>query len=662
MKTDNQERSAQSTSAGAPVGVEAPTNGKIEKESPVSRTGKKKKLGEVLRERGSISAADLNRALQEQQGKAVRLGELLLRNKSVTKKDLVAALGEVTGVAYFDCHSAHVPAEALNTVPATMARRFNVLPLKLEDRRLTVVMEEPQNLQALDELRFKSGKSIEPLLGLKNEIHAAIDRNYGPDPSADAGKVHLPGLTADEKTMEFISSTEQQRNIEAMREMQAELLQKSKTTPAVRLVATMISAAAERGASDIHIEPQAEQTSIRLRVDGVLREFERIPRALQNSVASRVKILSDMDIAERRQPQDGRFLVKIGERRLDLRVSSLPTQYGEKIVMRLLESDAPAQDLVNLGFPPAVAEEMKRMLALPQGMILVTGPTGSGKSTTLYSSLHHIRKPSINIITVEDPVEYAVPGLNQVQVNVKAGLTFATSLRSILRQDPDVIMIGEIRDKETAEIAVKAAQTGHLVLSTLHTNDSISAITRLLDIGVPGYQIASAVTGIVAQRLVRQLCHCHHQAPASPEFISQMMLAGIMTPPETQAVASGCEECDLTGYKGRIGVYEMLVINDAIRTAIRDGARNEDIRVLARRSGMRLMHECGLDRVISGLTTLDEMLRVVPVEYGAPAICESCERELAATFAFCPHCGERTSGKERAAVLEHQAVEQGVVH
>jgi type IV pilus assembly protein PilB len=447
-----------------------------------------------------------------------------------------------------------------------------------------------------------------------------------------------------------------------MREMQAELMQKSKTTPAVMLVASMIKAAAQRRASDIHIEPQSEETSIRLRVDGILREFERIPRALQNSVASRVKILSDMDIAERRAPQDGRFLVKIGDRRLDLRVSTLPTQYGEKVVMRLLESDAPAQDFEKLGFPAAIATEMKRMLALPQGLILVTGPTGSGKSTTLYASLNHVRKPSINIITVEDPVEYAIPGLNQVQVNVKAGLTFATSLRSILRQDPDVIMIGEIRDKETAEIAVKAAQTGHLVLSTLHTNDAVAAVTRLLDIGVPGFQIAASVTGIIGQRLIRKLCSCHQTSPATPEFISQMMLAGVMTPPATQNVAAGCDECDLTGYKGRIGIYEMLGVNNALRTAMREGGRNDEIRALARRNGMRLMHEYALERVKEGMTTLDEVFRVVPIEYSAPVNCESCQRELAGSYAFCPHCGERAHAKDTETSRELQVVEQGVMN
>ncbi|MGH9744891.1 MAG: ATPase, T2SS/T4P/T4SS family [Candidatus Acidiferrales bacterium] len=623
---------------------------------------KKKRLGEVLRERGTVSAADLTRALQVQQGKLIHLGELLLQSGSVAKKDLIAALKEVTPVPYFDCTNGRVQPEALQTIPAGMAWRFNVLPVKLCDKQLTVVMDEPQNLQILDELRFKSGKIIVPHLGFQAEIRAAIERHYGRDPGPGASGSRPAGLVTDVKEMEFISSTELQRNVDAMREMQAELMQKSKTTPAVLLVASMIKAAAQRKASDIHIEPQSEETSIRLRVDGILREFERIPRALQNSVASRVKILSDMDIAERRAPQDGRFLVKIGDRRLDLRVSTLPTQYGEKVVMRLLESDASTQDFGKLGFPAAIATEMRRMLSLPQGLILVTGPTGSGKSTTLYASLNHVRKPSINIITVEDPVEYAIPGLNQVQVNSKAGLTFATSLRSILRQDPDVIMIGEIRDKETAEITVKAAQTGHLVLSTLHTNDSIAAITRLLDIGVPGFQIAAAATGIIGQRLIRRLCSCHQTVPATPEFISQMMLAGVMTPPATQNVAAGCDDCDLVGYKGQIGIYEMLVVNNPIRAAIREGGRNDEVRSIARRNGMRLMHEYALERVKEGMTTLEEVLRVIPIEYSAPVSCDSCQRELAGTHAFCPHCGERAQARETAHAPERHAVEQGVVN
>ena len=432
---------------------------------------KKKRLGEILRERNQVSVENLDKAIQDQQVKLVHLGELLLQRGAVSKPDLVSALVEISRIPYFDCHSVEVDAETLQLISPTMARSCCALPLETVGNKLVVVMAEPQNLRFLDELRFKSGMQISPRLGFRAEVEAALAINYASAESETAAaaaaspvvSVKEIVLSAADAEMEFISSSSQERNVEAMREMQSELLQKSRTTPAVMLVASMIKAAAERRASDIHIEPHSDDTAIRFRVDGMLREYQRIPKVLQNSVASRIKILSDMDIAERRAPQDGRFLVKIGGRRIDLRVSTLPTQYGEKVVMRLLEGDAPLQDLAKLGFPQWIEERLRPMLRLPQGMILVTG---SGKSTTLYSSLLLIRRPSINIITVEDPVEYAVAGLNQVQVNTKAGLTFASCLRSILRQDPNVIMIGEIRDKETAEIALKAAQTGHLVLST----------------------------------------------------------------------------------------------------------------------------------------------------------------------------------------------------
>jgi type II secretory ATPase GspE/PulE/Tfp pilus assembly ATPase PilB-like protein len=369
------------------------------------------------------------------------------------------------------------------------------------------------------------------------------------------------------------------------------------------------------------------------------RDYEHIPRAVQNSVVSRIKILSDMDIAERRNPQDGRFLVKIAGKKLDLRVSTLPTQYGEKIVMRLLESDAPMQEFETLGIPHEISVRLTRILGMPQGMLLVTGPTGSGKSTTLYSSLHKVRKPSLNIITVEDPVEYALPGLNQVQVNTKAGLTFASCLRSILRQDPNVIMVGEIRDKETTEIAIKAAQTGHLVLSTLHTNDSVSAVTRLLDLGVPGFQIATSLTGILAQRLVRRLCACHDVIPASREYAASLFNAGMTDPPKDHHVAKGCEACDQTGYKGRVGIYEILIFDDSIRNAVRNGGRNDEIRDLARHSGMKMMQEYALDAIREGLTTLEEAHRVVPFDLTHGLSCEDCQRELSPVFLFCPYCG-----------------------
>lgn len=619
---------------------------------------KKKRLGEVLRERGHVTPADLNKAIEDQQGKLIHLGELMLERGVVSKKDLIAALVEVTRVPYVDCENLEVDPDVLKLLPHAAAKRCCVLPLHCQGTKLVTVMAEPQNLPIIDELRFMTGMDIVPRLAFRSEIDAAVEKWYGAVEEAEAAVAEAVSPGSEDPGMEFISSSSLQRNIEAMQEMQAEMLNKS--TPAVRLVASTIGAAAIKQASDIHIEPQATDTVIRLRVDGMLRDYQRIPRSLQNSVVSRIKILADMDIAERRAPQDGRFLVKISGKKIDLRVSTLPTQYGEKVVMRLLEADAPMQDFEAQGLAPEIAQELMRILAMPQGMLLVTGPTGSGKSTTLYSALHHVRKPSVNIITVEDPVEYAVPGLNQVQVNTKAGLTFANCLRSILRQDPNVIMVGEIRDRETAEIAIKAAQTGHLVLSTLHTNDSVAAVTRLLDLGVPGFQIATSVTGIIAQRLVRRLCSCHNEIPATPEYLSRLQQAGLQHLPRTQHIATGCEACDLTGYKGRVGIFEMLVLDDAIRNVVRSGGRNDDIRTLARHNRMKLMQEYALARVSQGLTTLEEVLRVVPFESVRAIYCRSCHQELSPAFLFCPYCGEKTSVAEVPRSSQHSLVNQGV--
>jgi type IV pilus assembly protein PilB len=635
---------------------------------------KKKRLGEILRERNQVSVENLDKAIQDQQGKLVHLGELLLHRGAVSKPDLVSALVDVSRIPYFDCTSVEVDTATLRLISASIARSCCALPLETAGKKLVVVMAKPQNLHFLDELRFKSGMQISPRMGFRAEVEAAIAINYASAESelaaAAAKAAAVPNvvstqeivLSAGDTEMEFISSSSQERNVEAMREMQSELLQKSRTTPAVMLVASMIRAAAERRASDIHIEPHSDDTAIRFRVDGMLREYQRIPKALQNSVASRIKILSDMDIAERRAPQDGRFLVKIGGRRIDLRVSTLPTQYGEKVVMRLLEGDAPLQDLAKLGFPMWIEERLRPMLRLPQGMILVTGPTGSGKSTTLYSSLLLIRRPSINIITVEDPVEYAVAGLNQVQVNTKAGLTFASCLRSILRQDPNVIMIGEIRDKETAEIALKAAQAGHLVLSTLHTNDSVSAVTRLLDLGVPGFQIATSLSAIIAQRLIRRLCVCSKSTPTTPEYASQLVQAGITDPSAFHNAPNGCEICDLTGFKGRIGIYEMLALDESIRASIREGGHSDEIPTLARQGGMKLMQEYALEHVRDGLTTLEEVQRVVPFASVTSVYCVSCARELSAACSYCPYCGKKRNAGKTVKPKRMALVPQGVVN
>src|SRR6202166_4259880 len=574
---------------------------------------KKKRIGEVLQDRGKISPADLQKVIGEQQGKVIHLGELMLERGLVAKEDLGAALEEVSRIPYMDCSSIVPDLGALKMVPRSMAERLCVLPLRTEHKRLIVAMAAPQNLAVLDELRFTTGFEISPRLSSRSELQQAIDKHYAAESGQASSYGTIRGTERKQfQEVEFFSTSSRQANQEAIQEIQADLRQKK--TPEARLGSEVIQVAMANRASDIHIEPRVSDTVVRMRVDGVLHDHQLIPRALQNSLISRVKILSDMDISERRAPQDGRFMVSVGTRQLDLRVSTLPTQYGEKVVIRLLETSAPLTSYTDLGMPPDVSEGLSELLSAPQGMVLVTGPTGSGKSTTLYSSLHKLRQASVNIVTVEDPVEYVLPGINQVHVNTKAGLTFVSCLRSILRQDPNIIMVGEIRDKETAEIVMKAAQTGHLVLSTLHTNDSVSAIVRLLDLGIPGYLISSSVTGILAQRLVRLLCPCHTVQPATPEFQSRMAQFGLSRIPKSMAVPIGCDKCNHTGYSGRIGIYELLRVDESIRTIIRTSGNIDQIRATSRSNGMRLIQEDALEKVMNGTTTLEEILRVVPMD------------------------------------------------
>ncbi len=612
----------------------------------------KRKLGEVLRERGQISAKDLSEAISDQPHKLVRLGELLLERDLVTKDDLSSALEEVTHVPYLDCASIRPTPEALKAISRALAERCCALPVELKNQRLTVIMADPQNLSLLNDLSFTSGAHIEVRFGFRSEIVGGIAKYYKKT-AKDAGEAEGESEDAERRPgdergkIEFFSMSSRQATKDAFQEVQAELL--NKRTPAVRVVSEVIQAAVEQEASDIHIEPQEDETVVRLRVDGVLRDLQRVPRALQNSLASRIKILSDMDIAERRAPQDGRFMVSVRGRHLDVRVSTLPTQYGEKVVMRLLDSQAAPPTFAHLGLPAAIERDLLRLLALPQGMLLVTGPTGSGKSTTLYAALNVLRKPSVNIITVEDPVEYVLPGINQVHVNVRAGLTFASCLRSILRQDPNVIMLGEIRDRETVEIAMKAAQTGHLLLSTLHTNDSVSAIVRLLDLDVPAYLMAASLAGIMAQRLIRKLCVCRTEAAASAAFRTRLAEMGIVEPVETEWTPGACDLCGRTGFRGRVGVYELLVVDEAVRGAIREGCEINAIRQAAGARGFKLMQEDAFEKVRAGITTIDEVLRIVPLEaVGLATECGSCGRTLGPAFHFCPFCGaSRLAERER---------------
>jgi type IV pilus assembly protein PilB len=603
---------------------------------------RKKRLGEVLRERKRVSFEALEAALDDQQKGAGLLGELLIQREACSKDDIVSALEEITHFRYVDARFATVERELIKLLPQSAAERYCVLPLVKEGKRIVAVMAEPQNLHQLDELRFMTGMDIIPRLGFKQEIQEAIKKCYGEDAAEVAAATPpLPFIDqVDVSDMQFFTSGASERSKAAMEEFEAEL--RNEKTPAVRLVSAILASAAAKKASDIHIEPQPLGTVVRIRVDGVLRELTHIPSELTNFLVSRIKILSDMDISERRVPQDGRFLCQIGNSHLDLRVSTLPTHSGEIVVMRLLDPTASRVGFEKLGLSPENSSALSTVLSAPQGMLLVTGPTGSGKSTTLYAALNSLRSPSVNIITVEDPIEYRVEDINQVQINPKAGLTFAGTLRSMLRQDPNVIMVGEIRDQETAEIALQAAQTGHLVLSTLHTNDSIAAITRLLDLNIQGFLISASVSAVIAQRLVRKLCDCAEKVPMTDEHAARLLAGGIVDFDSHVHIPAGCNKCDGSGYKGRVGIYELLLLDEQIRSAIRSGARDEEIRNLARSGGMRLMQEDALEKVKVGVTTMEEVLRVVPFDNALTVRCRACGRALAPAFLFCPYCGAGT--------------------
>jgi type IV pilus assembly protein PilB len=605
---------------------------------------KKKRLGELLRDRGQVTPEDLSKALDEHHQKLVLLGEVLLQRGYVDRSNLIGALEEVTKVPYLDCSSAQVEPEVLKLIPRATAVRFCVLPLRMERHRLVVVMAEPQNMQILTELGFVAGRGITPQFGFRAEILTAIENNYGGFAEAHPKSAGMPAVLESSglANVEFKASNNSREQASAIEQGQIE----SGNSPAVGLLSNIIASAASKDASDIHMEPSAQGLVVRLRIDGILRELTTVPENLRHLLISRVKVLADMDIAERRKPQDGRVVTQVASKRLDLRISVLPTHRGEKIVIRLLDPAAPRLRFPDLGMAPHTCDALSRILERPQGMILVTGPTGSGKTTTLYAALHQLRSPGVNITTVEDPVEYMLEGANQVQVNTKAGLTFAKTLRSILRQDPNVIMVGEIRDGETAEIALKSAQTGHFVLTTVHTNDSISAIARLEDLQVAGFLIAASVTAVLSQRLARKLCACRERVPATPEYSAQLAAAGIRNPDNAMYIPVGCPACDDLGFRGRVGIFEMLVLNDPLRSCIRTGGSPDELRALALSSGMKTMQEDAMEKVRDGLTTMQEVLRIVPFERSYASCCQDCGRTLAEAFLFCPYCGNKRATAE----------------
>jgi len=540
------------------------------------------RLGEILVERGKIDTEDLERALELQKERGDKLGKILVDMGLIAQRDMLGALSDQLGIPLVVVDQAPPSAPEIDGLSHRFLRQCRAFPAALAGSTLTVAMADPLDFETIAALRAYSGLEIQTVLAAEQEIIDAIEKHYG-----ETERHAVMGEGEDEQAT---------ADLEHLRDMASE-------APVIRLVNAMIADALEKRSSDIHIEPFEKEFRVRFRVDGVLFNQEPPPRELKAAIISRLKLMAKLNIAERRLPQDGRIKIRILGREVDLRVSTLPTLYGESVVMRLLDrSTGDFYDLRRLGFDEHMLDRMEHFTSLPHGIFLVTGPTGSGKSTTLYSALKRINLPDKKIITIEDPVEYQMDGINQIHVNPQIGLTFAAGLRHIVRQDPDVIMVGEIRDRETADIAIRAALTGHLVFSTLHTNDAPSAITRLTDMGVENYLITSSLVAVLAQRLVRVICvHC--KTPAGP---------AISPVGETVSTfrGAGCPECNGTGYTTRVGIFEMMDLNDEIRKLI---MANEDASVLtraARRNGMGNLREDGWRKIREGVTTVDEVMRV----------------------------------------------------
>jgi type IV pilus assembly protein PilB len=555
-------------------------------------------IGEILVSEGVITTKQLEEAyrLGRQQRQAV--GRTLLSLGYVGQSDLAKAMARRLRLKFVELGADDVDPDAANLVDKKVLRRYGMLPLRVEDGRLVVAMKDPANLHAIEDLRMLSGYTISPVVVAASDLRRVFDRLFG-----DGDEV---AELLEEASAEV--PKEDRENVE-LREHRG-----PSGAPTVRLVGSILRRAAGDGASDIHLEPRGEELTVRFRVDGVLREVMSVPPALQGGVVARLKVLASLDIAERRLPQDGRFSATLEDGRMDLRVATLPTTFGEKVVLRLLDNADLRTDLRGLGFSPKMLRSYEKVFRRPYGTALVTGPTGSGKSTTLYATLGELNATEKNIVTVEDPVEYRMRGINQVQVNPRIGLTFHSGLRSILRSDPDVVMIGEIRDRETAKTSVEAALTGHLVLATLHTNNAAAAVTRLTDMGVEPFLTASAVDCVIAQRLARRLCErCKRPEDVGEKAIRELGVDGTRFAGGRRNfhAAVGCERCSGTGYSGRIGVYEIMLVDEQLRRLILRGASADEIEAAARKAGMIPLREDGLAKAAQGITTVEEVLLTV---------------------------------------------------
>ncbi len=546
-----------------------------------------------------------------------------------------------------ECHLPLVHVEGANLdrrlvarISREVAEHYAMIPLAVSEGRLRLAMADPLDVIGEDVVRFATGLEVERVVAPRSEILRALREAYAEEVSVGSLLDRIP-----DSDLEFRADHDEDPEPTD---------QEHQSRPVIALVNRVLSDAINMEASDIHVEPREEGLRVRYRVDGVLRTVVELPRKVQSACLSRLKLMAGMDIAERRVPQDGRFRIALKDRDVDLRVSSLPGSRGEKIVLRILDRRGHSLTLDDLSFSKHDYERLLLAVDAPQGMVLITGPTGSGKTTTLYAALDRLNREGANLVTVEDPIEYELPGVHQVSIREKAGLTFARALRSILRQDPDVVMVGEIRDPETAEIALQAAQTGHLVLSTLHTNDASQSVTRLLQMGVPAYLVGSALLCVVAQRLVRRLCvACRQPETCSPSLLEIVRSAAPGPLPAEAFAAAGCEECHHTGFRGRVGLYEVLPITDRLRALIVQNAPALTLARAAREEGMRSLLEDGLTKVAQGLTSLDELLRVVQIRAEGQRLCLSCERPLQEDFLFCPFC---TQGLTRFCPACHKGV------
>ena len=552
-----------------------------------------RKFTDVLIEKGSLTQEQLEKALGLAESKREPLEKILVEMRVAPKDEVMWARAEELGKIYVDLANRKIDPETATLIPEPAARRHHVICIGKVDNKITIAMADPTDILALDDVRIRTGLVPEPVLSFYDDIERAVDAAY----------------SGDNKWQEIVSETGE--TMDVVKEQEELPDEVNVDAPIVRLADLIVTQAISQKASDIHIEPFEKQLVVRYRIDGLLREVMSPPKALQLALSSRFKIMANLNIAEKRIPQDGRIQVTIKRDRYDLRVSVLPTLWGESIVMRILDRKSVMVELDQLGFHPDLLEKWKKLIVMPNGVILVTGPTGSGKSTTLYATLNAINDPDTKIVTIEDPVEYNIHGINQVQVHPKVGLTFATGLRAFLRQDPDVMMVGEIRDHETALIAVQSALTGHLVLSTLHTNDSVSAVTRLIDMGVEPFLLASSVQGVMAQRLVRTVCKgCRRSVKPVKAIHAKFEEYEIPVSSLQLARGEGCEQCAGSGYKGRAGIHELIVLTDEFRRMVLDRVSTGELKRLALEQGLRTLYHDGLMKVANGVTTLEEVLRV----------------------------------------------------